>query len=352
MNNSARSRIPSSAWKMGVFAVVALLLLGVMATLVGNIRFTDSRVYHADFTDAAGVVEGNRVRLSGVEVGRVVGTSLVGRGDGQVARVTFEIFDDVPVYESAELLLRYENVIGQRYLEIQEEPGAGDAMPEGAVFPLDQTTPALNLTTLFNGFQPLFQALDPAQVNRLSRQLVEVLQGQGGTYASLMRTTASVTNTLADRDRVIGRVVQNLGGVLETVGTRDRELTRLITTFAELMAGLSGDRKAISASLPGLSRLLTVSAGAVGDIREPLAGDIRQLDRVAGLLGDDALATSLERMPQRLRTRARTGSYGSYFNFYVCGMSLNLRLLGDEYLLESPSLSANERDTVCGRGSD
>ena len=56
---------------------------------------------------------------------------------------------------------------------------------------------------LFNGFKPLFQALSPADINQLSYEIVQVFQGEGGTLESLLGHTASVTNTLADRDQVI-----------------------------------------------------------------------------------------------------------------------------------------------------
>ena len=48
---------------------------------------------------------------------------------------------------------------------------------------------------LFNGFKPLFTALDPEQVNQLSFEIIQVLQGQGGTVESLLASTASLTTT-------------------------------------------------------------------------------------------------------------------------------------------------------------
>ena len=57
---------------------------------------------------------------------------------------------------------------------------------------------------LFNGFKPLFQALSPDDINQLSYEIVQVFQGEGGTLEGLLANTASVTNTLADRDEVIG----------------------------------------------------------------------------------------------------------------------------------------------------
>jgi phospholipid/cholesterol/gamma-HCH transport system substrate-binding protein len=349
-----RSAIPASAYKVGVFAVVTLALLGLLATLIGNVSFVPERSFQADFTDATGVVPGDRVRLSGVEVGRVTSTELVERDGRQMARVAFTVEHGVPVYRSARLLLRYENIVGQRYLQIEEEPSSAEQMPAGGTFPPSQTAPALSLTVLFNGFQPLFRALQPSQVNRLSYLMIEALQGEGPTYQTLMSTTARLTNTVADRDAVIGRVVANLGSVLSTMNRRDRELTSLIVTFRRLMSGLAADRGAISTSLPGLADLLSVSTGLVREVRGPLAQDLHGLDGVAGALDRDrtTLDTSLNRMPRRMRALARTGSYGSNFNFYLCGISMNVRLLGESYILQTPHLAANERDTVCARGTD
>ena len=99
-------------------------------------------------------------------------------------------------------------------------------LPSGGTIPVSRTKPALNLTELFNGFQPLFQALTPTEVNQLSMNIVKVLQGEGGTVGSLMSNTASLTNALADRDELIGRVIDNLSAMLKTVRRVDRPLHR------------------------------------------------------------------------------------------------------------------------------
>src|SRR4029453_15754133 len=131
----------------------------------GNISFTPSRTYFALFTDATGVNPGDRVRLAGVEVGSIKGFELVKDGGKTLAKVEFTVDQTVPVYADAALELRYENIVGQRYLSIAEEPGTRATMKAGATFPTSQTAPALSLTELFNGFQPLFRALDPDRLN-------------------------------------------------------------------------------------------------------------------------------------------------------------------------------------------
>ena len=346
-----QSRIPSSVYKVAVFAATTVLLIGVLATLIGNISFTPAHTYYALFTDATGVFKGDRVRVSGVEVGSVKGMKLVPDGDRTLARLEFTVEKDVPVLSDARLELRYENIVGQRYLNITESPGGRPARP-GSTFRTDRTTPALNLTQLFNGFQPLFRALDPERLNTFSFELVRALQGEAGTVQSLMRHTADLTNSLADRDEVIGGVVTNLNTVLATVGERDQKLTGLIVRFRDLMDGLAGDSRTIGASLPSLDSLLNATAGTLREVRAPLKDSVTQLGGVARALDRDrsTLDASLGKLPFTLRTLARTGSYGSWFNFYVCGLDINLALLDGTVTLRGAGLSANERGTVCAGG--
>ncbi len=351
-NVGRRSHIPSSAYKMAVFTAVTVLLIGLLATLIGNISFSDTRTLQGRFTDATGVLHGDRVRLSGIEVGRVTEVELVevaaADGGGHEAQVTFEVRADVPVFTDAHLELRYENIVGQRYLAIEEKPG-GDPADDGTIFPVAQTTPALNLTELFNGFQPLLRALEPDQTNELSYQIVRAFQGEAASIAGLLKDTASLTSTLADKDVVIGDVVGNLNDVLTTLDVRDDELTALIVQFRDLMVGLSSDRDTISVELPRLADLLEGTTGLIHDVRPPLKSTVQGLQHVMRVLGvdRDVLAASLREIPRKLRLMARTGSYGSWFNFYVCGAEVRVRLLGDDLYLGTPGISANERNSVC-----
>ena len=349
-----RSAIPSSAWKMAVFSTVTILLIGVLATLIGNVSFSEKRTFHARFTDATGVLHGDRVRLSGVEVGSVKSVELVDAGDGrQEASIEFEVRTDVPVHEDAHLELRFENIVGQRYLAIEEEPG-GEPMEEGATFPSSQTTPALNLTELFNGFQPLLRALDPERMNDLSYQIVRAFQGEATSIAGLLADTASLTSTLADKDVVIGEVVGNLNTVLETVDERDQELTALIVQFRDLMVGLSTNRDEIAIALPKLDKLLGGTTELIRDSRPPLARTSKALAAVARQLriDRDVFAASLKEIPKKLRFMARSGSYGSWFNFYVCGAEIRVKLLGETLYLGTPGIATNEGGTVCARSKD
>ncbi|WP_395696081.1 MCE family protein [Nocardioides sp.] len=314
--------------KLLIFIVVTTLATSVLVMTIGNISFTPTTEYKAEFVDATGVVKGDDVRIAGVKVGTVKGVEIV---DRTRALVTFSVDDSTHLSKATHATIRYRNLVGQRYLALEDSIGdAADRLEAGDTIPVSQTTPALDLTVLFNGFKPLFQALSPADVNQLSAEIVQVFQGEGGNLENLLAHTASVTTTLASRDQVIGSLIDNLNQVLDHVGDRDQQLNRLITTFRTFVGGLADDRQAILGSLDQISALSVQTADLVSGIRRPFVDDVKQLRRVAGNLdaGKAELDRALQVLPIKLNKVGRTATYGSWFNFYLCHFQGDVQLPG------------------------
>jgi phospholipid/cholesterol/gamma-HCH transport system substrate-binding protein len=217
--------------------------------------------------------------------------------------------------------------------EYHDAPATGTPLKDGATLPVSQTTPALDLTTLFNGFQPLFQALSPKQVNELSMNLVQVLQGEGGTIQELLASTASLTNSLADRDQLIGEVVTNLTATLDTVDQRHQELNTLVSQLQRWMSDLARDRTTIGGSLDSISDLTVVVADLLREGRPLLKDDVVELKKLAKLLNrpenQQQVVELLDRLPESMTDQTRTGTYGSWYNYYVCGFSGRITLPGN-----------------------
>ncbi len=313
--------------KLTIFIVTTTLATGLLVITIGNISFRSSTNYTADVVDATGVVKGDDVRVSGVKVGTVKGVELVDRAR---ARITFSVEDSTPVTQATNVNIRYRNLVGQRYLALTEEIGDAQRLDPEETIPVDRTSPALDLTVLFNGFKPLFAALSPSDVNKLSYEIVQVFQGQGGTVEGLLDNTASLTNTLANRDELIGNLITNLDRTLKNLGDRDEQLSQLIINFRQLVGGLKNDRKAILGSLEDISDLSVQTADLVDGVREPFVRDVKQLKRFAGLLSKRRSQQELDRaltvLPIKLREVGRTAIYGSFFNFYLCSFQGNVKL--------------------------
>jgi phospholipid/cholesterol/gamma-HCH transport system substrate-binding protein len=345
MRGSARG-VMGPLIKLSVFAVVTIVLTAMLATTIASLGFNGRTNYRAQFTDVTGLLPGDDVRIAGVKVGEVEDLSVVG---DSVAEVTFSVNDDQRLDVGTLARIRYRNLVGQRYIALSEGPGANQRLRKDGLIPLAQTEPALDLTVLFNGFKPLFSALDPQQVNTFAYEIIRVLQGEGGTINSLLARTASLTNTLADRDELIGSVIDNMNSVLAAVNTRDQQLSELILQLQRFVSGLSEDRQALGDSLANISTLSRSTAALVTEARPSLKADIKALGQVATTLNAsrDVVDGVLKRLPRKLDLITATASDGSWFNFYLCSaggkISLDPIIPADQAVTAKPIVSDDAR---------
>ena len=72
------------------------------------------------------------------------------------------------------------------------------------------------------------------------------------------------------------------------------------------------------------------TADLVDGIREPFVDDIRELRETAGNLDENKaeLDRALQVLPIKLTKVGRTAIYGSWFNFYLCEYSGQIRIGG------------------------
>jgi phospholipid/cholesterol/gamma-HCH transport system substrate-binding protein len=314
--------------KLMIFVLVTTLATAVLVVTIGNLTFGATRDYRAEFVNATGVVKGDDIRVAGVKVGVVKDIEIV---DRTRAMVSFTVDEDTAVTGGTFATIRYRNLVGQRYIALTQEIGDTARLPDNATIPVDRTKPALDLTVLFNGFKPLFQALSPTDINQLSYEIVQVFQGESGTLEGLLQHTASVTSTLADRDEVISDLIENLNQVLVHIGDRDEQLSRLIGSFRTLIGGLKDDRQAILGSLQEISDLSVETSSLLSGIRKPFVKDIKELRTVAGNIDKNKaeLDRALQVLPIKLEKVGRTAIYGSWFNFYLCEFQGRVKLPGN-----------------------
>ena len=317
-----RGGLLSSFVKLVIFIVVTGLLSTILATTIRGGTREDGTEYSAIFSDATMVEKGDDVRIAGVVVGHVTDFEIHERDQ---AKVYFTLAGDRTLPANVHLTLRFRNMIGQRYMNIAREPGpVQPTLPEGTTIPIEKTSPAVDLTALFNGFRPLFTTLQPEDVNALADSLVRVLQGEGGTVTNLVRQTGQLTNHLADRDQVIGEVIDNLTRVLETINERDVQFQQLVVTTRQLVEGLAAERDAIAGSLESMADLTSSAENVVTATRPAVTESLDHLKLVTDNLADneEKLSEVLTNMPLKTDNLIRMGSFGSWFQFYLCGADL------------------------------
>jgi phospholipid/cholesterol/gamma-HCH transport system substrate-binding protein len=314
-----------TAAKFGVFGVTMLLLTAALFAILGQYRTGSTNGYSAVFTDASSLKTGDSVRVAGIRVGTVNRVAL--QPDNTVL-VGFDSDRDVVLTTATKVVVRYLDLVGNRYLELLDSPGSTRIQPPGSQIGPERTEPALDLDLLLGGLKPVIQGLNAQNVNALTNSLIQILQGQSGTVESLLSQTSSFTNALADNGQTVQQLIDNLHTVVDTVAKDGDQFSGAVDRLQQLITGLAQDRDPIGQAITALDTGTASLTDLLTQARPPLAGTVNQLTRLAPLLDNDndkaRLDLSLQKAPGNYRKLVRLGAYGSFINQYLCGMNVRV----------------------------
>src|SRR5262245_657000 len=307
-------KLRGTAVRLAVFLAVCLVGVFGLYAVFGQLRFGEkTHTYKAAFTNVTGLEESDFVRIAGVEVGQVKKVAIQ---PDTTAMVQFTADQSVVLTEGSRAVIRYDDLIGGRYLALEEGAGGIKRLNPGDTIPLARTSPALDLDALIGGFRPLFRALDPDQVNALSGQLIQALQGQGGTINSFLAQTAALTSTLADRDQLIGETIISLNTVLGSLGDQSDQFAKAVDALAELVKGLADRKQDISNGLAYTNAAAATITDLLAQARPPFAKTIHETDRASAIVVADHeyFDNLLNTLPGAYSALARQGNYGDCFS--------------------------------------
>ncbi|MEE3062426.1 MAG: MCE family protein [Actinomycetota bacterium] len=316
--------------RLAIFLTICALALFATVAVFAQLRFGQSNnTYTAVFSNVSGLRTGNLVREAGVEIGKVKDISV--NSDATV-RVEFSTDSSVVLTEATQAEVRYDDLIGGRFLALTDGADNPKILRPGNTIPIARTHPALDLDSVTGGFRPLLRALKPDQLNALSGELTAALQGEGPAIGSFLNQAAAITNTLADRDQLIGQVVDNLNAVLATLGGHTDQLDKTVTSLSQLVGALAERKTDISNAVAYTNAATGALADLLAHTRPAIRKAVSETDRVAtnALAQREYLENILNTLPDKYRVLNRQAMYGDYFNFYFCDVVLKFNGKGGQ----------------------
>jgi phospholipid/cholesterol/gamma-HCH transport system substrate-binding protein len=309
--------------KVGIFTVTMLLVAAGLVVIFGEFRFGPEYTYHANFADATRLKSGQKVRIAGVPVGSVKGVKLNPNNSVDVA---FRVDKRYALYSSTRAMIRYDNLVGDRFLEITAGPGELRRLQPGATIDQQHTRPALDLDALLGGLRPVLKGLDADKVNTISSYVIELLQGQGGALSNLLADTNAFGSALGARDHAIGDVINNLNTVLGTVDQKSAQFSASVDQLQQLISGLAQGRDAIAGAIPPLASTTSDLTELLKRARRPLQGVIENTRPIATELNDRKAEVNndIEQLGEDYLRLAALGAYGAFFNIYFCSVTIKI----------------------------
>lgn len=315
--NSSHRRLP--ILKLTAFVLVSVLSGTVVVNTITDPMTEPTREYRAVFTNAEGLNPGSDVMIAGVRVGKIDDVSL----RGGLAHVSFEMAADQQIPATGLAVIRFADLLGARYLAITPGQG-GPPLAEDATIPVQRTRGPLDLTALMNGFKPLFEAIDPKQVNQLAAEIIAVFEGERGTITDLLAKVVSLTSALSSRDEVIGQLITNLNAVLGTMNQHREEMRSLVSGLGDLTSSVAKSRPQITEALDSGSALAGSLSHLLSNIGPGLSHDVRSMQEIAAALvrNQATLEGTAADFPRFVTSINRASDYGSWTNVYLCNLSI------------------------------
>ncbi|ONI82803.1 ABC transporter substrate-binding protein [Saccharothrix sp. ALI-22-I] len=305
--------------------VVVLLLLAAFYSddlpIVGG-----GTTYSAEFTEAAGLVPANEVRVAGVKVGKVTDVEL----DGDRVKVSFKV-KDAWVGDRTTAMIRIKTLLGQKYLAL--DPQGSQPLNPGDPIPRERTLSPYDVQEAFNGLASTVGQIDTKQLADSFQVLSETFQGSAESVRGALDGLSALSKTISSRDEQLAQLLANTNQITKTLSDRNEQFEKLLADGNLLLGELSKRRDAIGALLTGTRELSRELSGLVADNSAQLRPALEQLDRVATMLqrNQDTLDRSLALMAPFYRVFANTLGNGRWFDSYICGLlppSVNLGVVG------------------------
>ncbi|GGO00441.1 MlaD family protein [Nocardia rhizosphaerihabitans] len=227
-------KVGGVALRLGVFALVMLAVLGLVFTLIKRPVSGDTEAHDALFTDANGLKVGNDVRMFGVQVGKIEKISL----EGDKAKVHLTVKTDTPIYDNSKLAIRYQNLTGQRYIDLQQAPNPGKRIAADARIGANMTVPSFDVTSLFSGLKPVLATLSPEAINQFTASMLAVIEGDGSGLGPALTAIDQLASYAEDRQHVVNTLISNLSTLGDRHGGRVGYLLPLLARLTDIFEAM------------------------------------------------------------------------------------------------------------------
>ncbi|GAA2273880.1 ABC transporter substrate-binding protein [Streptomyces ruber] len=301
---------------VALVGLLALTLLTVLALNAGRMPLVGGGTsYSADFSEAAGLDEGDEVRVAGVKVGEVTSVTL----DGAKVRVAFEA-GDAWIGDRTTAAIAIRTLLGDKYLAL-DPLGSGRQDP-GSRIPLARTTSPYDVTQAFQDLSGTVDALDTQALAESFETVSDTFENAPPHVRDAAAGLSALSRSVSSRDAELTELLRDSARFTTTLADRKSSFETLIEDGGSLLGELRDRRDAIRALLQGSRALGTELGGLVEDNERQLGPTLEALGRVTGVLEDNStrLEETLALVGPYYRLVGNTLGNGRWFDSYLCGV--------------------------------
>ncbi|MEU1367040.1 MCE family protein [Streptomyces sp. NPDC005803] len=301
---------------IGIVGLLVLVLVGFGAYRADSLPFIGGgTTYTADFTESAGLGEGDEVRIAGVKVGEVTGVSL----DGAKVKVSFRV-KDAWIGDSSTVGIAIKTLLGEKYLAV-DPLGAGPQDPDLRIT-VSRTTSPYDVTQAFNGLGETIGEIDTEQLAKSFETISATFKDSPPDVRSAADGLSALSRTVSERDAQLATLLKGSKQLTKTLADKKSSFETLLKDGNLLLGEIQARRDSIHLLLTGTRSLSTQLTGLVADNNKQLKPTLDSLGRVTAVLVKNrkSLDKVLSLTGSYNRLVGNTLGSGRWFDNYVCGV--------------------------------
>src|SRR6476646_1083817 len=237
----------SNRVRNGLLGIVVLLLaLGVGQSFASVPMLFATPTYYAQFSDTGGINTGDKVRIAGVDVGRVRSMKI----DGDKVVIGYSL-GGTQIGTDSRASIRTDTILGRRNIEI--EPRGTKPLRANGILPLGQT---MTPYQIYDAFFDVTKAAAGWNIDTVKQSLNVLSQTIDQTYPHLSQAldgVAKFSDTIGKRDEQITHLLAQANQIASILGDRSEQIDRLFVNSNTLLAAFNERSRAISALLNNVS---------------------------------------------------------------------------------------------------
>jgi phospholipid/cholesterol/gamma-HCH transport system substrate-binding protein len=302
-----------------------------LVMVIGNIPLAfwqGKTAYTAEFEDVSGLLVNDKVKIAGVDVGKVTGIDHV---EGGGALVTFNVRDHVRIAEDSLVQVRWRDVFGLRFLYVV--PGGGAELDEthpcrtdnDPCFSRELTGNPANLADVLAELTPFLDALDAEAQNQILMTLEETFVGREDEVRGLLTDGTELLTALASRDDEIGSLLSNSATLFDAYANRETQFRSLLDTFADVASTIAARNDELDAAIVEIANAQQELARLLEENDGDIRGALDEVEHIVEVLAINHanLAYILESGAPAVVNYHRTSAFGQFFNIHAVDLSIN-----------------------------
>ena len=321
-----RSRNPMP---IGIAGLVVIALFMLAAFFSDDLPIIGGGTsYEAEFSEAAGLENGDEVRIAGVKVGHVSDIEL----DGDKVLVTFKV-KDAWVGDQTRADIKIKTLLGQKFLSL--DPDGTKALDPDTPIKKDHTTAPYDVLEAFRGLADTVNDVDTTQLAQSFEVISSTFADTPDDVKGALTGLSQLSKTISSRDQQLSELLANTNTISTTLAQRDQDLVKIMQDGNLLLQEITNRKTAIDNLLTGTQTLSTELKGLVTDNEKQLGPVLTQLDQLTSMLqrNQTDLAQGLKNFAPFVRVFNNTVGNGHWFDNYIGGLvppNLALPLVGSD----------------------